>query len=226
MNNFWQTYQTSHWFLSIIERKKKSKAGERVEIKHDLKIATFLDRFLMFPACTSERSCSETSVSPLLPCQWGATAGLTMIGAVPQESWAEHRLSLDRKEKQQRWRPCVCVCVTGGVGGWCLLLSVCVLWTFAPRCYIYVPADSVSPSLTCEADLCWSADSCLELLLQQRRPTAIKSSFTISKCQSNPIVIKGSASKVASSKAQPDMTKGEKLHVENKRYVVKRNKYR
>lgn len=39
--------------------------------------------------------------------------------------------------------------------GRCLLLSVCVPWTFAPLGYIYVPMDSVNPTLTCKADLHW-----------------------------------------------------------------------
>lgn len=49
-------------------------------------------------------------------------------------------------------------------GGRCLLLSVCVLWTFAPLCYIYVPMDSVNPGLTCKADLYWEGTLCCWLM--------------------------------------------------------------
>lgn len=54
--------------------------------------------------------------------------------------------------------------LVAGRGG-CLLLSVCVLWTFAPLCYIYVLMDSVNPSLTCKADLYWEGTLCCWLML-------------------------------------------------------------
>lgn len=99
------------------------------------------------------------AVTSVLPCQPGVITGLTMIGSVSAGifSWAARVgrdwLSLDRRSSG-----------AGGWGGRCLLLSVCVLWTFAPLCYIYVPMDSVNPSLTCKADLYWEGTLCCWLM--------------------------------------------------------------
>lgn len=168
------------------------------------------------------------AVTSVLPCQPGVITGLTMIGSVSAGifSWAARVgrdwLSLDRRSSR-----------AGGWGGRCLLLSVCVLWTFAPLCYIYVPMDSVNPSLTCKADLYWEGTLCCWLMFGDTFTAAAVNSaqlrhrivfcdfnldfVTTVRCNYRWGEVRSNRCfKRCFSKPKPDISKSENLHIENK----------